>query len=164
MICFLIVLYAWKHTATKTLCDHHIIKQGCFRKGVMMSLSALWCHLNSLAPGKFEWHFSYLIFQIISVINGWGISCELALRWTSLDFTEDKSTLVQVMTWCLTAPSHYLSQCWLTSLSPYDVTRPQWVYPIVFKTLLIVQCCSQTDIQPTMPRMKISSASSIHQT
>ena len=25
------------------------------------------------------------------------------------------------------APSHYLSQCWPRSLSPYDVTRPQWV-------------------------------------
>ena len=24
------------------------------------------------------------------------------------------STLVQVMAWCLTAPSHYLNQCWLT--------------------------------------------------
>ena len=23
--------------------------------------------------------------------------------------------------------SHYLSQCWLRLLSPYDVTRPQWV-------------------------------------
>ena len=35
---------------------------------------------NSLAPGKFEWNFRYLILQIISVTNGWGISCELALR------------------------------------------------------------------------------------
>ena len=24
-----------------------------------------------------------------------------------------RSTLVQVMAWCLTAPSHYLNQCWL---------------------------------------------------
>ena len=28
---------------------------------------------------------------------------------------------------CLTAPSHYLSQSWPRSLSPYGVTRPQWV-------------------------------------
>ena len=27
----------------------------------------------------------------------------------------------------LTAPSHYLSQCWSRSLSPNGVTRPQWV-------------------------------------
>ena len=83
--------------------------------------------LNSLAPGKFEWHFRYLIFQIISVTDGWGISCELSLRWISLDLTDDKSTLVQVMAWCRQATSHYLNQWWPRSLSPYGVTRPQWV-------------------------------------
>ena len=31
------------------------------------------------------------------------------------------------MTWYLTAPSHYLSQCWPTFVLPYGVTRPQWV-------------------------------------
>ena len=30
-----------------------------------------------------------------------------------------------VMAWCLQAKSHYLSQCWPRSLSPYGVTRPQ---------------------------------------
>ena len=54
-------------------------------------------------------------------------SFELAPRWMSLDLTDDKSTLVQVMAWCLTAPSHYLSQCWPRSLLPYGVTRPHWV-------------------------------------
>ena len=81
----------------------------------------------SLAPGKFEWYLRYLIFQIIAVIDGWVISCELALRWMLLDLTDDKSTLVQVMAWCRQATSHYLSQCWPKSLSPHGVTRPQWV-------------------------------------
>ena len=36
--------------------------------------------LNPLAPGKFEWNFGFLIFEIISVIDGWGISRELARR------------------------------------------------------------------------------------
>ena len=80
---------------------------------------------NSLSPGKFEWNFRYLIFQITLVINGWGISCELALRWMSLYLSDDKSTLVQVMAWCRQATSHYLSQCWPRSLSPYGVTGPQ---------------------------------------
>ena len=31
--------------------------------------------------------------------------------------------------WCHQAISHYLSQCWLRSLLPYGVTRPQWVKP-----------------------------------
>ena len=90
---------------------------------------------NSLAPGKFEWNFRYLILQIISVIDGWGISCELALRWMSRDLTDDKSTLVHVMAWCRQAASHYLSQCWPRSLSPYGITRPQWVNNI-FKNLV----------------------------
>ena len=59
--------------------------------------------------------------------GGWGISYEIALRWMPLDFTDDKSTLVQVMAWCCQATSHYLSQCWPRSMSPNGVTRPQWV-------------------------------------
>ena len=39
----------------------------------------------------------------------------------------DKSTLVQVMAWCHHATSHYLGQCWPSSMSTYGVTRPQWV-------------------------------------
>ena len=86
-------------------------------------------YLNSLAPGKFEWNFRYLIFQIILVVDGWGISCELALRWMSPVLADDESTLEQVMAWCRQATSHYLSQCWPRSLPPYGVTRPQWVKP-----------------------------------
>ena len=91
--------------------------------------STLWTDdsVNSLAPGKFEWNFGHLIRQIISVIDGWVISGELALRWMSLDLTDNKSTLVQVMACCRQATSHYLSQCWPRSLSPYGITRPQWV-------------------------------------
>ena len=59
--------------------------------------------------------------------DGWGISCKIALRWMPLDLTDDKSTLVQVMAWCRQATSHYLSQCWPRFMSPYGVTRPQWV-------------------------------------
>ena len=55
------------------------------------------------------------------------IFCETALSWLSLDLTDDQSTLVQVMAWCHQAPSHYLSQCWPRSMSPYGITRPQWV-------------------------------------
>ena len=49
---------------------------------------------SSLAPGKFEWHFKYVILKQILVTDGWGISCEIALIWMSLDFTDDQSTLV----------------------------------------------------------------------
>ena len=48
--------------------------------------------INSLAPGKFEWNFRYVIFKRILVIGGWGISCEIALIWMSLDFTDDQTS------------------------------------------------------------------------
>ena len=54
---------------------------------------------NSLAPGKFELSFRYVVFKRISVTGGWGISCEIALIWMSLDFTDGQSTLDQVMAW-----------------------------------------------------------------
>ena len=37
-----------------------------------------------------------VLFKINSVIDGCGISCEIALRWLSLDVTDDKATLLQV--------------------------------------------------------------------
>ena len=52
---------------------------------------------------------------------------KLLSDWMPLDLTDDKSTLVQVMAWCRQATSHYLSQFWPRFMSPYGVTRPQWV-------------------------------------
>ena len=80
--------------------------------------------INSLAPERFEWNFSRVIFKLIDC---WVISCEITVRLMSFDLTNDKSTLVQVMAWCRQATSHYLSQCWPRSMPSYGVTRPQWV-------------------------------------
>ena len=38
-----------------------------------------------------------------------------------------KSTSVQLKAWCHHPTSHYQSQCWPRSTSPYGITRPQWV-------------------------------------
>ena len=65
-----------------------------------------------------------LPFQLILETGGWGTYCEIALKRMSLDLTDDKSTLVQVMAWCLQATSHYLSQCWSISMASHGVTRP----------------------------------------
>ena len=73
------------------------------------------------------------------VIDRSGISCEIAFRWMSLDFTHDKSTLVQVMAWRRQATLHYLSQSWPRSLSPYGMTGPQciqYAHGFVFFVLL----------------------------
>ena len=56
--------------------------------------------VNSLATGRYEDNIRWVIFKLAVVIDGWGISCEIALRWMSLDLTDDNSTLVQVMAWC----------------------------------------------------------------
>ena len=56
--------------------------------------------LTTLASGKSVGNFRYAIFKLISATDGWGISIEIALRWISLDLTDDKSTLFQVMAWC----------------------------------------------------------------
>ena len=53
----------------------------------------------------------------------------------SLDFTDDKSALVQIMAGCCPAPSHYLSQCWPRSPSPYGLSTPQLVRLSKFRIL-----------------------------
>ena len=44
--------------------------------------------------GDFNDILDGIIFKINLEIGGWGISCEIALRWISLYLTDDKSTLV----------------------------------------------------------------------
>ena len=84
-------------------------------------------YFNSLAPGRFWWHFRWVNFHVN--FSHWWL---MYLLWNChqmnvTGFTADKSTLVQVMACCRQATSHYLSQCWHRSLPPYGVTRPQWV-------------------------------------
>ena len=38
--------------------------------------------------------------MLILMTDGWGISCEIALRWIAFDLTDDL-TLVKVMAWYL---------------------------------------------------------------
>ena len=127
----IIIQIQWKSFFCNYSPGYHIAIRFCkcqnHKHSCCIIWTIFWLSLNSLAPGKFEWNFRYLILQIISLLNGWGISCELALRWMPLDLTDYKSTLVQVMTWCHQATSHYLSQCYPRSKSPNGITRPQWV-------------------------------------
>ena len=41
------------------------------------------------------------------------------------DLIDGKSTLPQIMAWCNQATSHYLNQCWQSSMMPYGITGPQ---------------------------------------
>ena len=84
-------------------------------------------NINSLASGRPACHFKTAIFNLVLLIDFFRSSNDNAPRWMSLDLRDDKSTLVQVMAWCRQATSHYLSQCWPSSMTLYGVTRPQWV-------------------------------------
>ena len=55
---------------------------------------------NSLAPGKSECDYKYVIFNLVLLIGIFRSSHDNALWWMPQDLTDDKSTLVQVMAWC----------------------------------------------------------------
>ena len=76
-ICYNPPLVCDKPLGAPAYCETHLLWL------LQSYISKFQTHINSLAPWKFEWHLRYLIFQIISVIDGSGISCELALRWMS---------------------------------------------------------------------------------
>ena len=79
------------------------------------------------SPWEIWMIFQVIIFKLILEIDGWGISCKIALKM-ALEHTNMESTLIQgKMAWCRQATSHYLSQYWPRSMSPYSVTRPRWV-------------------------------------
>ena len=83
--------------------------------------------INSFALGRSECDSRIVIFNLCLLIGIFRSSHDNALWWMPQDLPDDKSTLVQVMTWRRQATSHYLSQFWLSSLSPYGVARPQRV-------------------------------------
>ena len=88
-----------------------------------------WVDFNSLSPWRSACNFENAIFNLVLLVGIFGFYHN-ALRWILSDLTDDKSTLVQVMAWCLQATSHYLSQCWPRSLSPHGVSRQQSINSI----------------------------------
>ena len=77
--------------------------------------------VNSLASGRCNCYPRLFNFKLTLGINVLSISCKITLRCMPQDLTDD-STLIQVMTWCCQATSHYMWQCWPRSLSPYMVS------------------------------------------
>ena len=78
-----------------------------------------------LIPRKCGSECKSVNFKLIILKNSFGTRYEIAVWWMPENLAYVKSTLDQVMAWCRQATSHYLSQCWLRSISPYGVTRPQ---------------------------------------
>ena len=109
--------------------DNKDLSQHCFMWwiGAWRHQSITWTNVGLSSVRSSGMHLRAILQEIsqppINIISLW-ITC---LMWMALDFIPDQSTLVQVMAWCHQATSHYLSQCRPRFLSPYDVTRPQWV-------------------------------------
>ena len=87
---------------------------------------------NALTPERWGNYSASVFFKLISWIDILSTSCEIGLGRVPQNLIDDKptlfnslgpsdaiwwqktgSTLAQVMACCLTAPSHYLNQCWL---------------------------------------------------
>ena len=68
---------------------------------------------NSLAPGRRGSNFESVISEQRLRIKIMSTSCEIALRWMPQNLTDDYSTLVQVMAWCLIQHVHYFDVTWV---------------------------------------------------
>ena len=98
------------------------------RQWAMIWLSGLWVIWKAFLIRNFQAHFSDWWLRYIL----W--NCPLR---NATGLTDNRSTMVQVMAWCLMAPSHYLSQCRPRSLSSYSITRLQWVKGVKIVTSLL---------------------------
>ena len=87
----------------------------------------LFCCMLSSFPVRSEWNFKITILNIVLLFGIFSSSYDIAFRWMPPEFTDDKSTLVQVMAGCCQATSHSQCQCWPRTTSPYGITRLQWV-------------------------------------
>ena len=92
----------------------------------MLNLAAFWLTLFS----ELKFYFIYFIFgKMICLDDAFDLSVFLAINcstnsfWPSDTIWQQRSvsTLAQVMACCLTAPSHYLNQCWLI------ISEVQWL-------------------------------------
>ena len=105
----------------KNSCMNTEICSQYWRKSMKILISAHW------PLGDLDAIFKTVIFNLVLLIGFFRFSNDNAPRWMPWDLMDGKSISVQVMAWCRQASSHYLSQCWPSSMPSYDVTRPQWV-------------------------------------
>ena len=80
-------------------------------------------NINSFALHRIQWNFREVHLKLFLLIDGTRIPCEIAPRWMALDFTNEKSSLVQVMASCRRVH---------TFISPCGVRRPQLVKSMVY--------------------------------
>ena len=106
-------------------CMYHIRMTGTsvYITVINVSFSLTVCSLVCyfFFPHCFEFHVAFTHWPLRDATN-----VKLVISNSYQDLTGDNSTLVQVMSWCRLATSHYLSQCWPWSMLPYGITNPLW--------------------------------------
>ena len=111
----------WSYCCVKSLLTEPYINMGLAGIYGTVGSDKSQPHLNSL-PLKIPMKSWISNFQ--SKFSDWWLRY---LGWMLSNLTDYKSTLVQVMAWCLQATRHYLNECWPRSMWPYGISRPQWV-------------------------------------
>ena len=100
----------------------------------------LYHHMASLGHNELTWSITALQTQVEEFRDYRSqmslVDLHLSVRgvghyhlWDNLSYTTYRSRclLQLLMAWCHQATSCYLSQCWLSSVPPYRINRPQWV-------------------------------------
>ena len=114
------VEHLWVWSVSKFVKNHWTADSTCVRKSVtpapvnpvIKSSTKVGNQLTHWPLGDVKVIFKSMIFTHI-IQNSNSCTCyEIAPRWMPQDLTEDLSALVQVMSWCRQATSHYLNQCW----------------------------------------------------
>ena len=92
------------------------------------------------------------------------VSLSKLLSGLLMGLNDKKLTLLQVMGWCHQATSHYQSQCWPSSMSPFDVAGPQWVkenlhkhdhqYQVIYPMAVFWQCFQKFSIQNIQKKIR----------
>ena len=100
-------------TGYMTTPEHNKTKPfACFSKSVEALLSSSkMTHPITYLPLRYGGYFKYSIWQHILMINLLSIRDKITLWWIPQVFTDDKSTLIQVMAYCY--------------IGIYGMTRPQ---------------------------------------
>ena len=85
---------------------------------------------NKWNTGLTQWCELNFSVQFCKIIHWHILHCPVrSFRWMLLALVDFKSTLLAwVVVWSSQATSHYLSECWPSSVAPYGITMGQWVY------------------------------------
>ena len=103
----------------------NFIDDNCIAVHFLVFLSSIMM-INRLAPDRYSSNSKSVIYECMLRVKCMSTSCEMAVRWMSLNTSDDKSIFIHVMACCRQTTSHYMSQYWLSSMSLYSVTGAQW--------------------------------------